>query len=749
MRLKREMVAAWFTFHIPRLAWLFRSSLPAAKQPFAGKASRSLVSRLLILLLAGTVIMYAIGIIGLWLTSSRLIESGLQKQALQWIAEIGDLGLPLHISKDKVALSIENRIRNFPEISFVRNYDASGKRVLGQYGWLPDKVAAGLNPRQLKKLAGVAATDQPHLFDSAFNGTYVRVISPIRIKSIRSDGLLDFDFNKDQAESVKVIGYIDLWIDMSSHKQQLAKSIAAGSLITAMVFLIVLALGHRLIKRALAPLMDLQTPLARLATGEINVSVATGGDKEIVAISDALNVTISALKQRDERLRKLAEYDSLTGLFNRSYFSQVLEAEIRNVANTGRSSALLFIDLDRFKYVNDMLGHATGDRLLIQVAALMQARMRENDIVSRFGGDEFTVVARGVSPRGAIEVAQSINEIMRDFHFIDQEQSVNVSCSIGIAMITENCVSAEEILSQADIACYDAKSRGRNRYHVYELDQQEIRGMTTDVGWSELIKQSLKEDGFRLVYQPIVSLAGGKQEYYEALLRMPAKDGGVVSPAVFLPAAERFGLLADIDRWMITRAIKALAKFRSEGRDLTFSINLSGQAFEDPAIAELIKDSLRLYRLPPSAVIFEITEQIAVRYIEKARHLIQGLIDLGCRFALDDFGVGFSSFNYLKRLPVSLIKIDGCFVENMATEPIDRAMVKSITQIAHALGKQVVAEFVQNDVTLDLLKDYGVDYVQGYHTGMPSETLCPPVFNSFLSHKSSKKGVVLRHVTRL
>jgi diguanylate cyclase (GGDEF)-like protein len=723
-----------------------KSMRPPAANSRVG--SRSLVNRLLTLLLAGTVIMYVIGIIGLWLTSSRLIEDGLQKQALQWVTEIAEVGLPLPISKGKANLSIENRMRNFPEISFLRYYDASGKRVLRDYGWIPDKVVPRLNHRQLKKLGRIAASDQPHLFDSAFNGTYVRVISPIRIKSIRSDGLFDFDVNKDQAESVKVVGYIDLWIDMSAHKQELAKSIALGSLITAMVFLIFLAMGHRLIKKALSPLTDLQTPLARLAMGEIDVSVAAGGDKEIAAIGDALNVTISALKQRDERLRKLAEYDSLTGLFNRSYFSQLLEAEIRSVTSSGASSALLFIDLDRFKYVNDMLGHAAGDRLLIQVAALMAARLPENHVVCRFGGDEFTVIARRVSLRGAIEIAQSINEIMRDFHFIDQEQSVNVSCSIGIAAVTANCASAEEILSQADMACYDAKSRGRNRYHVYEPDQQEIRGMLTDIGWSELIKQALKEDGFRLVYQPIVSLAGEKKEYYEVLLRMLDKDGSIVSPAVFLPVADRFGLLADIDRWMITRAIKALAKFRSEGRDLTFSINLSGQAFEDPAIAQLIRDSLQLYRLPPSTVIFEITEQIAVRYIEKARHLIQGLIDLGCRFALDDFGVGFSSFNYLKRLPVSLIKIDGCFVENMATEPIDRAMVKSIAQIAHALGKQVVAEFVQNDVTLDLLKDYGVDYVQGCHIGMPSETLSRPVISPFIDHKSVKKGVVLRHITR-
>jgi diguanylate cyclase (GGDEF)-like protein len=485
-------------------------------------------------------------------------------------------------------------------------------------------------------------------------------------------------------------------------------------------------MGRRLIKKALAPLMDLQTPLARLAKGEIDVSVATRGDKEIAAIGDALNVTISALKQRDETLRKLAEHDSLTGLFNRNYFSHLIKKEILRVARDGASSALLFIDLDRFKDVNDMLGHGAGDRLLMQVADLIKARMRENDIVSRFGGDEFTVMARNVSKQGAIEVARAINEITGDFHFVEQGQSFNVSCSIGIAMITADCAGTEEIFSQADAACYEAKSRGRNCCHIYEPDQQEVRKTTTDVDRSQLVKQALRTNGFRLVYQPIMSVNGGQKEYYEVLLRLPTKEGDVFLPGAFLPVAERFGLLAAIDRWVIMQALKALMGFRRTGRDITFAINLSGQTFTDPSVAQLIKDLLHHYDIPPAAVIFEITEQVAIRYLDKTRSLMQDLVALGCRFALDDFGVGFSSFNYLKRLPVSFIKIDGCFIENLPAEAVDQAVVKSITQIAKTLNIRIVAEFVQDNATVNLLKSYGVDYLQGYFIGKPSEVLTPP-----------------------
>lgn len=681
----------------------------------------SLVNRLSAFLLMGAITIYLIVVAGLYFTSSRLVEDSLRKHVRQWIAEMDELATPLYFSRNTDLRHIENRIKNISEINFVRYYDGSGKRILGQLGQYHDKPLRPLTDGQITKLAEVAKTDTPYLFDTR-DSKYVHVISSVRVRSIRSDGLLNFDFD-DGVEDIKIIGYIDLAVDPSSYHAQLLKSFAFGSGLIAVILFFAIIAGRRLIRTALHPLTELQTPLARLAKGEIDVSVKTGGDREIATIADALNVTIGALKERNEALLRIAEHDTLTGLFNRNFFARALDAELAWVKRAGRSSALIFIDLDRFKYVNDMLGHGAGDRLLVKVADRLKARMRDQDVIARFGGDEFTVMTHDVIKEDAINVARSIHDILLDYHFVEQEQSFTISCTIGIAMITPDSGDIEEVLSQADSACYKAKAAGRNRYFLYAPDQQRRLEMATDIGWSELIKDAIKEDWFTLVYQPIVSIAGHKQDFYEVLLRVPDKSGKLLMPEIFLPVAERFGQLAEIDRWVITHALKALAKFRGQGRDIVFSINLSGQAMADPAVVALIQNSLALNALPPSSVIFEITEQTAVRYIDRARHLTQSLIDLGCRFALDDFGVGFSSFSYLKRLPVSLIKIDGSFIEHLPSELVDQFMVKAIAQVAKALGKEVVAEFVQNEETIELLKSYGVDFVQGYHLGRPSEVL--------------------------
>ena len=291
-------------------------------------------------------------------------------------------------------------------------------------------------------------------------------------------------------------------------------------------------------------------------------------------------------------------------------------------------------------------------------------------------------------------------------------------------MITPVSRDAEEVLVQADSACYRAKAGGRNRYVLYDPDQQR-KHETATAGWSQLIKEAIKEDRFTLLYQPIVSIAGHTQDFYEVLLRLPDKDGKVLMPGLLLPVAERFGLMADIDRWVVTHALKTLARLRAQGREIVFSINLSGQALADPAVIKLIKSNLTLNGLPPSAVIFEVTEQTAVRYLDGEHPPAQDLLDLGCRFALDDFGVGFSSLSYLKRLPVSLIKIDGSFIVNLPREIVDQFMVKAVTQVAKALDKEVVAESVQDEATLELLRSYGVDFVQGNHMGRPTHALSP------------------------
>jgi Amt family ammonium transporter len=290
-------------------------------------------------------------------------------------------------------------------------------------------------------------------------------------------------------------------------------------------------------------------------------------------------------------------------------------------------------------------------------------------------------------------------------------------------MINPGRHTTDEILSHADTACFASKSQGRNCYHMYEERGDSKTEVAVDTGWFKRIQQAIKEDKFMLVYQPIIDNVDSGKECYEVLLRMPGPNGELVLPSIFLPVAQRFGLMTDIDRWVMVHAMKALADFRAAGREIIFSINLSGQSLEDKSLTQLIMDQMTLNRLPPGCVIFEITEQSALRHLENAKYLIQGLRATGCRFALDDFGTGFSSFVYLKNLPVDFIKIDGSFVNSMAQNSIDETMVLSIIHIARSLGMKTIAEFVPDEKTITMLKASGVDYLQGFYVGVPSERL--------------------------
>ncbi len=687
-----------------------------------GSIRRSLFGKLSVLLLVGTILVYLVAVGGLWWIASNIVDDSLRKQANQWVAEFDELGTPLYVSrKGKALLDMDKHIKNFPEIVFVRYYDTTGKKILAEFGRVKDPVVAPLDGDYLQRLTtALAATQQAHLFldNEDVAGDYARILAPVRIRSIANDGLFDFSLD-GQRETVKVIGFIEFGMDHRYYRGQFLRYVALGSVVIAIVFLFCLIAGRQLIRKALAPLTDLQTPLARLANGETNVSVESNGDTEIAVISDALNTTIRALKERDDTLRRLAEYDALTGLPNRVYFCKQVEKEVELFAREDTPSAILFIDLDRFKYVNDALGHAAGDRLLVQVAGLLKERLREQDICARFGGDEFTVLARRAGRQGAEEIARSINAIMKDYCFIEGGKKFNVYCSIGITMIDSDRFAGEEFVTQADIACYAAKARGRNRYHFYDANAKDMRSRETDIGWAQRIKDVVRENRLQLYYQPIVSTSGGDREMYEVLLRMPGKNGTPILPEVFFPVAERFGLLVDIDHWVIAHAMGALAGYRAAGRDLAFSINLSGQVFEDLSFADMIKEHLLRNQLPPSSIIFEITEQVAVRYMDRASGIMQSLSELGCRFALDDFGVGFSSFNYLKHLPVEFIKIDGSFVTQLHKNPIDQAMVRAIIEIARVLGKKTVIESVQDRKSMRLVKAYGADYLQGRYIGEP------------------------------
>lgn len=435
---------------------------------------------------------------------------------------------------------------------------------------------------------------------------------------------------------------------------------------------------------------------------------------------------ITSKKAYENELTYQAQHDSLTGIYNRKYFQQELERVVSRVARSAADCAVFYMDLDQFKYVNDTVGHGAGDKLLLETTNLLRSHLREGDLLARFGGDEFTVLLYNLDRDEACAVAEGLRKLFEHYQFVDSGQSFNITLSLGIACITNQTTSADDVLSQADIACNIAKSNGRNRIHIARPGKNEQDGLANDMGWASRVRDAFENDRFSLVYQPIISVANGAVNDYEVLLRMQRDNGDIILPGGFMPAAERFGLVHNVDRWAITRAITHLDELSLQHKtSLRFAINLSGRAFEDKELLPLIRGLINDSNLSPSQLTFEITETAAIANLRDASKFITRLKDLGCEFALDDFGSGFCSFSYLKKLPVDKLKIDGSFVKNLAETHVDQAMVQSMNQIAHALGKKTIAEFVENNQTLQLLKGYGVDFAQGNYLGIPSASIHP------------------------
>lgn len=430
---------------------------------------------------------------------------------------------------------------------------------------------------------------------------------------------------------------------------------------------------------------------------------------------------ITEQKAFEHELTYQAQHDTLTGLYNRTYFYQELNRVIARVARSGADCALFYIDLDQFKYINDTLGHAAGDQLLQECTAMLKTHIREGDLLARFGGDEFTILLYNVNGTEAINVAENLRNLFERFTFFYTEKNFNVTCSIGVALINNNVHSPDDVLSHADLACNLAKSEGRNRVHLYTAKDPAKAGMAEDMGWAARVREAYEQDRFTLVYQPIMSINDGIIHDYETLLRMKLDNGDVILPGGFMPAAERFGLIHNVDRWTVRNAIQKLAEIHTADAEISFAINLSGRAFEDVGLIQLIKDQLRNHAVAPERITFEITETAAISNLTAAVEFIASLKDLGCQFALDDFGSGFCSFAYLKHLPVDKLKIDGSFIQGLTAGRVDQAMVQSMAHVAHALGKQTIAEFVEDAETLEILRGFGVDFAQGHYVGEPSK----------------------------
>jgi diguanylate cyclase (GGDEF)-like protein/PAS domain S-box-containing protein len=444
---------------------------------------------------------------------------------------------------------------------------------------------------------------------------------------------------------------------------------------------------------------------------------------EIYYISVVSDITDQ--KALTDRLQNLADKDSLTGLYNRRYFTEELERLIdRANRNKVSDCALLFIDLDNFKLVNDTYGHNAGDSVLIEVSNLLKAKVRKGDLLARLGGDEFAVILYGLDKKLAYDVAHKYQTMIADFTFYEQGKVLDVGCTIGVSMLDDSVKGKDDFITRADFACQMAKQMGRNRVYVYSqddsLDKDQLRG---HMGMAQTIKEAIRNDGFKLVLQPIKATDTNSTFCYEVLIRMQGENKQLVMPFGFLPSAERFNLMKDIDSWVIRNAIRLLSEYQRTGQQLWFSINLSAQSIGDFSIIQKIEKALEDYKVSPSHLIFEITESNAISHMKKATQFLQYLRDLGCKTALDDFGAGYSSYAYLKNLPADFVKIDGAFVKDMDHNDFNLAMVKSMNEIAHIMGKQTIAEFVENPAVLSLLQEIGVDYVQGFYLGKPAEQI--------------------------
>jgi diguanylate cyclase (GGDEF)-like protein len=416
-----------------------------------------------------------------------------------------------------------------------------------------------------------------------------------------------------------------------------------------------------------------------------------------------------------------ASHDALTGLINRREFENRLAAAVEGVRkDPSVRRALLYLDLDQFKLVNDTCGHPAGDQLLKQITGVLQTRVRTGDTLARLGGDEFGILLHDCALDQAIRVAESLRQAIRDFRFAWTDGTFGIGVSIGIVAITEEMPTISSVLSAADVACYSAKESGRNRVEIYTADKVPERHR--EMHWVSRLTRACEESRFELAFQPIVptSPGGGEPAHFELLLRLRDEPGRLVSPAEFIPAAERYSLMPSIDRWVVKTALERVVhRGSSRVEPYTTAVNLSGNSLNDERFLEDLIAWLGGADLAPGALCFEITETAAIANLGNVVHFMRELQARGCHFALDDFGSGLSSFLYLKTLPVDYLKIDGQFIENVTRDPVDRSMVEAISQVGRAMGIRTIAERVESSEVFAALAGIGIGFAQGFHIAAP------------------------------
>ena len=459
---------------------------------------------------------------------------------------------------------------------------------------------------------------------------------------------------------------------------------------------------------------------------EARLELTLCNDNESYSISGTID-DITSRKKAQRDLEYLAMHDGLTGLYNRHYFEVELGQYSATAKRGSGPHALLYLDLDHFKVINDTAGHHHGDSVLRNIATLIRNRLRKADFFARIGGDEFALILPHTDQNIALKLADNICKLLDEYQCKIDAEIFKVNCSIGLSEINGEEENAEEYMKQADIALYAAKKQGRNMAHIYDQEDIHSKELQVSLEWIRKLHQAVADDNLVLYFQPVVEIKTRKIAYYEALVRLEL-DGKIVPPGDFIPALEREGDMKLLDRQVIAKAIKYLAEHPELHK---IAINLSAQGFSDERLVPIIQEALVANSVAAERIIFELTESASLTNIGETKKIISRIGELGCEFSIDDFGTGFSTFDYLKQIPAQSVKIDGSFVVDLATNTVDLALVKAIYEVASALGKQTVAEFVENEKTLIILEEIGVNYAQGYHLGKPV-----PIEECFITHSN-------------
>lgn len=541
----------------------------------------------------------------------------------------------------------------------------------------------------------------------------------------------------DEAQNTRVIGQV--YVALSTNGlSALKSSLIINNLLIALGGLIASGLLAWRIGRGITrPIKSLAAAVSQLGEGHLNLRVPenSGGDLQTLErgfnnmtlrLQQAHDGMQERIKEATRRLSYQAHHDALTGLVNRREFERRLEQVLKNSQEHGTHHVFCYMDLDQFKVVNDTCGHSAGDELLRQVSLMLsnRVRVRERDTLGRLGGDEFGLLLENCQVADAYTITEELREMVQDFRFVHLDKIFRIGVSVGMVAITPDIENIGCIMSAADAACYAAKDNGRNRIHLFRPQDVDIVRRHGEMEYLGRLTRAMEEDRFRLYCQPILPLKkrGDNRRYFEILLRKIEVSGRINPPMAFIPAAERYRLMNSIDRWVIHNTFSTYRQLLDNNHgecDCVFSINLSGVSLSDESLLGFIREQLTIYAVPPQAFCFEITETSAIVNLSNTVELMTALKAIGCRFMLDDFGSGMSSFAYLKNLPVDFLKMDGTFVKDIATNPIDLAMVQSIHSIAEAMKIETIAEFVESAAVVELLESMGVHYGQGFFLGRP------------------------------